>query len=96
MNGLQDFQFKILHFALNLNDGIIIFLGLETANLTIDKLKKQIQENVTGIQNRHQTGPDLVSITGMYVSFVLPLRENVLNFLSAIMFKNVSNQKPPK
>ena len=63
-----------------LNIKLLFFLGLETANLTIDKLKKQIQENVTGIQNRHQTGPDLVSITGMYVSFVLPLRENVLNF----------------
>ena len=47
-----------------LNIKLLFFLGLETANLTIDKLKKQIQENVTGIQNRHQMGPDLVSIIG--------------------------------
>ena len=51
-----------------LNIKLLFFLGLETANLTIDKLKKQIQENVTGIQNRHQMGPDLVSIIGMYCS----------------------------
>ena len=39
-----------------------LFSGLETANLTIDKLKKQAQDKVVGIVNRPAPGPDVVSV----------------------------------